>query len=137
MTDATHAVRPGVVYSGDGRRPAAAAGGTIRRSTPAAASSTASIASRCDVASGAAVTHRLTIRREVDTAGWAAMDTHVHTGTFARHGDATIDERMLTLAGEGIELPVSSEHNTRVDFEAYATRGRRAAALHADPGHAK
>jgi hypothetical protein len=48
------------------------------------------------------------------------MDTHVHTATFARHGDATIDERMLTLAGEGIELPVSSEHNTRVDFETYA-----------------
>ena len=29
----------------------------------------------------------------------------------------SIDERMLTLAGEGIELPVSSEHNTRVDFD--------------------
>jgi hypothetical protein len=27
---------------------------------------------------------------------------------------------MLTIAGEGIELPVSSEHNTRVDFEAAA-----------------
>ena len=27
---------------------------------------------------------------------------------------------MLTLAGEGIELPVSSEHNTRVEFEAAA-----------------
>jgi hypothetical protein len=59
---------------------------------------------------------RLAIRREVDTAGWAAMDTHVHTGTYARHGDADIAERMLTLAGEGIELPVSAEHNTRVPF---------------------
>ena len=63
------------------------------------------------------------------------MDTHVHTGTFARHGDATIDERMLTLAGEGIELPVSSEHNTRVDFDARRARGGRATVLHAGPGH--
>jgi hypothetical protein len=65
---------------------------------------------------------RLSIRREVDTAGWAAMDTHIHTGTFARHGDADIAERMLTLAGEGIELPVSTEHNMRVGFDAPASR---------------
>jgi hypothetical protein len=56
----------------------------------------------------------------VDTAGWAAMDTHVHTGTFARHGDATAEERMLTITGEGIELPVSTEHNLRIDFGARA-----------------
>jgi len=34
-----------------------------------------------------------------------ACDTHVHTFTYSGHGDATVDERMLTLAGEGIELP--------------------------------
>jgi hypothetical protein len=78
-----------------------------------------------DLARGATASRRLTIRREVDTTGWAAMDTHVHTATFARHGDATIEERMLTIAGEGIELPVSAEHNARVDFEAPA----RAAAV--------
>jgi hypothetical protein len=72
------------------------------------------------VARGETVARRLTIRREVDTTGWVAMDTHLHTGTFARHGDASIAERMLTIAGEGIELPVSTEHNTRVDFEARA-----------------
>ena len=77
-----------------------------------------------DVAAGAHAAHRLRIRREVDTAGWAAMDTHVHTATFARHGDAAIEERMLTLAGEGVELPVSTEHDTRVDFDAFAPAAR-------------
>ncbi len=121
VTDATTAVRPGVVYTGTGAaRLRLPAGRYVVYAGRGFEYSVDRIA--VDVASGAAVTHRLTIRRDVDTAGWAAMDTHVHTGTFARHGDATIDERMLTLAGEGIELPVSAEHDTRVDFAAYATR---------------
>jgi len=124
VTDATHAVRPGVVYTATGaarlRLPAGryliSAGRGFEYGVDRIA---------VDLAKGATASHRLTIRREVDTSGWAAMDTHVHTATFARHGDATIDERMLTLAGEGIELPVSSEHNTRVDLDA----GARAAGV--------
>ena len=118
-----HAVRPGVVYSGNG---------TVQLKLPAGRYviwagrgfeySVAS--SKVDLVRGSHTSRRLTIRREVDTAGWAAMDTHVHTGTFARHGDATADERMLTIAGEGIELPVSTEHNTRVDFAARAREAR-------------
>jgi hypothetical protein len=119
VTDAAHAVRPGVVYSRDG---------TVRLSLPAgryvihAGRGFEYGVDRASVTlvPGARVAQRLRIAREVDTAGWAAMDTHVHTGTFARHGDASIDERMLTLAGEGIELPVSTEHGTRVDFTARA-----------------
>jgi hypothetical protein len=58
----------------------------------------------------------LKIRRAVPTPGLVACDTHVHTFTFSKHGDATLDERMLTLAGEGIELPVSSDHNVYADY---------------------
>jgi hypothetical protein len=118
-TDDAHAVRPGVVYSRTGaaslKLPAGryviSAGRGLEYSLDRVT---------VDVARGQTVTRDLAIRREVDTTGWAAMDTHVHTATFAKHGDATIDERMLTLAGEGIELPVSTEHDTRVDFEARA-----------------
>jgi hypothetical protein len=112
-------VRPGVVYS---------AGSPVRLKLPAGRYvihagrgfeySVATV--NVELARGSTTARRLAIRREVDTAGWAAMDTHVHTGTFARHGDAAIEERMLTIAGEGIELPVSAEHNMRVDFEAHA-----------------
>ena len=118
-TDATHAVRPGVVYSANGAaRLQLPAGRYVIYAGRGFEYGVDRVA--VDLARGATASRRLTIRREVDTRGWAAMDTHVHTGTFARHGDATIDERMLTLAGEGIELPVSSEHNSRVDFDGVA-----------------
>ena len=53
----------------------------------------------------------LAIRREVPTEGLVACDTHVHTLTHSGHGDATIDERAVTLAGEGIELPIATDHD--------------------------
>ena len=65
---------------------------------------------------------QMEIAREVPTSGWIACDTHIHTFSYARHGDATIEERMLTLAGEGVELPISTEHNLLVDFSEPARR---------------
>ncbi|HKQ40101.1 MAG TPA: CehA/McbA family metallohydrolase [Verrucomicrobiae bacterium] len=56
------------------------------------------------------------IEREVQTPGLVSCDTHVHTFSYAKHGDATIEERMLTIAGEGLELPISTEHNMLVNF---------------------
>jgi hypothetical protein len=58
----------------------------------------------------------LSIRREVRTPGWIACDPHTHTFTYSRHGDATVEERALTLAGEGIELPVATDHNILTDY---------------------
>lgn len=66
--------------------------------------------------------HRLQLRREVPVPGYAACDTHIHTLTHSGHGDATIDERMITLAGEGIELPVATDHNVHIDYETHAKR---------------
>jgi hypothetical protein len=62
----------------------------------------------------------MTIRREVPTEGYVACDTHVHTLTHSGHGDATIEERMLTIAGEGIELPIATDHNKHIDYEPMA-----------------
>jgi hypothetical protein len=71
-----------------------------------------------DLAPGQSSRHRLRIRREVPTAGYVACDTHVHTLTHSGHGDATIAERLITLACEGIELPIATDHNIHVDYEA-------------------
>ena len=54
--------------------------------------------------------------REVPTAGWIAADSHIHTLTHSGHGDAKIEERMLTIAGEGIELAVATDHNHHTDY---------------------
>lgn len=58
----------------------------------------------------------LELVREVDTRGFVAADTHIHTLTYSGHGDATVDERMVTLAGEGVELAIATDHNHQTDF---------------------
>lgn len=68
------------------------------------------------VRGNAAAEARLRIEREVRTTGFIAADTHLHTVTFSGHGDASIEERMLTLAGEGVELAVATDHNHNTDY---------------------
>ncbi len=58
----------------------------------------------------------LEIGREVDTRGFIAADTHVHTVTFSGHGDASLRERLVTLAGEGVEMAVATDHNHHTDY---------------------
>lgn len=65
-------------------------------------------------------TVRLNIKREVTTTGWAGSDTHIHTFTWSRHGDASAADRVLTIAGEGLELPVFTDHNVHVDLKPFA-----------------
>jgi hypothetical protein len=74
------------------------------------------------VSAGETVRRRFTLRREAPLEGYAACDTHIHTLTFSGHGDCTIDERMITLAAEGIELPIATDHNVHIDFEPHARR---------------
>ena len=64
----------------------------------------------------------LELVREVDTTGYVACDTHVHTLTFSGHGDSSVEERMVTLAGEGVELAISTDHNHNTDYRPYQER---------------
>lgn len=76
------------------------------------------------VKAGDAPAVKMTLKREVDTHGWIAADSHIHTLTYSGHGDATVEERMLTIAGEGIELAISTDHNHHTDYApAAATMG--------------
>ena len=118
----TLAVRPGVIYSGDGTAlcPLAAGEYTVY----AGRGFEYSVASeKVSPKPGETADVKLTIRRVVPTDGSVSCDTHVHTLTYSRHGDATLDERILTLAGEGIVLPVSTEHNLQIDYGAAAGKG--------------
>ncbi len=72
----------------------------------------------------------LRLAREVDTRGWLAVDTHVHTYTFSGHGDASLQERILTLAGEGVEVAIATDHNHQTDYApAQAAAGLQGAYL--------
>jgi hypothetical protein len=61
-------------------------------------------------------TLELGLRHEVDTSGWVSADTHIHTLTFSGHGDASLQERILTLAGEGLDVAISTDHNHQTDY---------------------
>lgn len=117
----TLAVRPGIVYTAAGRATIPLRSG--RYTVFAGRGFEYSVAkAEVELGSGADQTIKLEIRRELPTAGYAACDTHCHTFTYSRHGDATIDERMVTLAAEGIELPVATDHNVQVDYDGPAKR---------------
>ncbi|HTN75835.1 MAG TPA: CehA/McbA family metallohydrolase, partial [Pirellulaceae bacterium] len=115
------AVRPGVIYSAAGPVKIGLPSG--RYTIYAGRGFEYSLAKvEVELKAGAALARTLTIRREVPTTGYLACDPHIHTLTHSGHGDATLDERMLTLAGEGIELPIATDHNIAIDFEASAQR---------------
>ncbi|HYG74964.1 MAG TPA: CehA/McbA family metallohydrolase [Planctomycetota bacterium] len=109
------AARTGVVYTRDGTATVGVPAGTY--TLYATRGFEYSMATRqITIAAGQAQDVNLQITREVPTPGLIACDTHIHTRTFSGHGDATDDERMLTIAGEGIELAVSTEHNLHADY---------------------
>jgi hypothetical protein len=113
------AIRPGVIYTAEGRASLGLPAGRYR--IYAGRGFEYSLASEdVTLAPGERLTRTLPIRREVPTPGLVACDTHIHTLTHSGHGDATIEERMVTLAGEGIELPIATDHNTIIDDEATA-----------------
>ncbi len=70
---------------------------------------------------GSVSDHSVFVRREVPTEGYVACDTHVHTRTHSGHGDSTVQERMITLAAEGIELPIATDHNVHIDHRPFAS----------------
>lgn len=113
------AVRPGFVYTGDGKATFGLPAGTY--TLYAGRGFEYGIDSvRLVLQPGDHLQRRLLISREVPTQGWISSDTHIHTLTYSGHGDATVSERVLTIAGEGIELPILTEHNKHVNVDSVA-----------------
>jgi hypothetical protein len=118
---ASLAVRPGVVYTPDGVGEIGLPAGEY--TLYATRGFEYGLAERkVSVQEGSREEIALEIGREVHTPQLAACDTHIHTFTYSRHGDATADERVITLAGEGIELAVASDHNQHADYSGAARR---------------
>ena len=60
-------------------------------------------------------TFRAELTRTVDTAGWLASDFHVHASP-SKDSNVSLTDRVLTLAAEGIELAVPTDHNHVTDY---------------------
>ncbi|HEY6977987.1 MAG TPA: CehA/McbA family metallohydrolase [Chitinophagaceae bacterium] len=113
------AVRTGCVYTGDGKASFGLPAGVYTLyATRGFEYGVDSM--RITLGTGDHFSKRFIIKREVPTSGWVSSDTHIHTLTYSGHGDATIKERAFTIAGEGIELPIITEHNLNVDISPVA-----------------
>ncbi len=71
---------------------------------------------------GQSIDKKFSIRRVVATPGYVSCDPHIHTFTYSRHGDCTMEERVITLAGENIELPIAADHNLQIDYRDAAAK---------------
>ena len=69
-----------------------------------------------DVLPGSTFQWTTSLPRVIDTAGWAGGDFHLHTLTHSGHGDSNMPERMISIAGEGVEFAVATDHNVNVDY---------------------
>jgi hypothetical protein len=117
----TLAVRPGVIYTSTGKARFGLPSGDY--SIYAGRGFAYGIDSaRVKLRPGDFVRKSLAIRKEVPTKGYVSCDTHIHTLTHSGHGDCSIEERMITLAGEEIDLPIATDHNKHIDFDAMAVK---------------
>ncbi|MEC9031101.1 MAG: CehA/McbA family metallohydrolase, partial [Planctomycetota bacterium] len=77
---------------------------------------------RVDLSPGEKRRIELVLEREVDTTGYLAGDTHIHTLTYSKHGDASVAERVVTIAGEGVEVAIATDHNHHTDYSPVTAR---------------
>lgn len=60
-------------------------------------------------------TFRAVLSRTVDTSGWLAADFHLHASP-SKDSNVPLNDRVLTLAAEGIELAAATDHNHVTDY---------------------
>jgi hypothetical protein len=68
-------------------------------------------------------TFRGVLTRSVDTSGWLAADFHLHASP-SKDSNVSLNDRVLTLAAEGIELAVPTDHNHVTDYSETITTQR-------------
>jgi len=54
---------------------------------------------------------------EIDSTGWVSGDFHLHTLTHSGHGDSNMNERIISIVGEGVEFAVATDHNHNTDYQ--------------------
>lgn len=84
------------------------------------------------VVAGQTVSAVWKIRREIDPAGFVGCDFHLHTSNS--DGKPTPAERVISLAGEGVEFAVATDHNLITDLAPEVERLRLTRWLKTCPG---
>ena len=113
----TLAVRSGVIYSGTGNFSFSLPAGKYK--IYASRGFEYGVDSAIvDIRRDQKLVENLIISHEVNLKQWLSCDPHVHTLEYSGHGDASMKERVLTIAGEGLDYAVITEHNKVVNINA-------------------
>jgi hypothetical protein len=67
------------------------------------------------VGGGETESFAVVLEHVVDTAGWISVDTHLHS-ELSPDSTFPIDERLKAVAGEGVDIAVSTDHDITVDY---------------------
>ena len=73
-------------------------------------------AEQTEIVEGTEATFTGKLTRSVSTPGWISGDFHLHTLTYSGHGDSDLEERIISLIGEGVEFAVATDHNHNTDY---------------------
>ena len=117
------AVREGVVYSIDGEATVLLEGGRTYEVTCGRGFEYSIDQQKLGAGKeGEEASLEFSLKREVETPGWVACDPHLHTFEFDRHGDCDLTERLISCAGEGIELAISTGHDKHISYDEESSR---------------
>ncbi len=67
------------------------------------------------ITDGQATTLPVTLDHVIETAGWISVDTHLHS-ELSTDSTFPVDDRLRAVAAEGVEVPVSTDHDIVVDY---------------------
>src|SRR5690606_40853210 len=70
-----------------------------------------------ELADGAEIAVPAVLERVVDTAGWIAVDSHLHSEMSA-DSRIPLADRLRAVAGEGVEVAISTDHDFLTDYGA-------------------
>ena len=119
VTTTNLAVRTGVIYTADGTAEFGLQPGSYKVTASRGFEYSIDVA-EFEIKKGDSKSIELNLVREVPTPNLVSCDTHIHTRTYSGHGDCRVEERVITIAGEGIEFAVSTDHNHHADYEPFA-----------------
>lgn len=68
------------------------------------------------VAAGQSVDVPVDLERSVDSTGWMCADFHIHSW-FSADSNDPVNDKVKSAVTDGLEIPVSSEHEWVIDFQ--------------------
>jgi hypothetical protein len=86
-----------------------------------------------EVRAGEVTTVRLVLEEVVPRDGWLALDPHLHAAP-SFDGALPMEDRLVTCAATGVELPVTTDHDAIADYRALSTAMGLDARLRVVPG---